>query len=296
MSTRVSIIDGNNFFRRTFWMNCDVNNFQKSLEGVVKSWLLMRQNSLKGQRVIMCFDTCKSERRLNIYPDYKGHRKNTLSPEEYAMLTKVLPVFIEICKKSGLSVLDGDGYEADDYIALLSFMLRNNHLVTIISTDGDFPQLIDDRISVYNPNMKMEINPRNFQNIFGFNKSFYLDYKCMIGDKSDNIPKIKGLGEDTAINYILEYGSYEQIVNALKEKNAGKKKPSVVETRIIESSDLIKKNRELMDLNIVKTDMILRGLIRDKVKQTKYDRNELYKYLCEHNISHMLKDFEKCKN
>jgi len=295
VSIRISIVDGNNFFHRIFWKICDVKSFQKSLEGIVKSWLTMRQNSLKGQRVIMCFDTCKSERRLNIYPDYKGHRKTSLSPEQYEMFVKIFPIFIEICKKAGLSVLEGDGYEADDYIALLSFMLRNNHLVTIISTDGDFPQLIDERISIYNPNTKVEANYRNFRNIYGISKEFYLDYKCMIGDKSDNIPKIKGLGEDKAIEYITEYGSYNQIVEALKEKNSTKKKPSVLETRIIESGDLIKQNKELMDLSIVKTDMILRGLIRDKVKQTKYDRNELFKCLCEYNISHMIAEFDKCK-
>jgi DNA polymerase-1 len=296
MSIRVSIIDGNNFFHRTFWQNCDVKNFSKSLKGVVNTWLLMRQNSLKNQRVIMVFDTCKSERRLNLFPEYKGHRKTSLTPEQYAMFQKVFPVFIEICRKSGLNVLDGDGYEADDYIALLSFMLRNNHLVTIISTDGDFPQLIDDRISVYNPNKKVTITKENFENIFGFKQKYYLDYKCMTGDTSDNIPNIAGVGEKKATDYILEYGNYEQIVEELKIKNAGKKKPSVIETRVIESADLIKRNRELMDLNVVKTDMVLRGLVKQKVQgQRRFDRTELFKYLCEHDISDMIKDFDKCK-
>ena len=296
MSIRVSIIDGNNYFHRTFWNVCDVKSYEKSLESIVKSWLLMRQNSLNKQRVIMCFDTCKSERRLNLYPDYKGHRKTSLNPEQYAMFQRVFPAFIEICKKSGLSVLEGDGYEADDYIALLSFMLRNNHLVTILSTDGDFPQLIDDRISIYSPTKKITITKENFENVFGFKQKYYLDFKCMVGDASDNIGNIEGVGDKTAIKYILEYGNYEQICVALKEKNAGKKKPSVIETRITESGDIIKRNRELMDLNLVKTDQVLRGLIRDKVQKTKFDRNELYKLLCEHGISHLIKEFDKCKN
>jgi DNA polymerase I len=297
MSTRVSIIDGNNFFHRTFWQNCDVKSYSKSLQGVVNNWLLMRQNSLKNQRVIMVFDTCKSERRLALYPEYKGHRKTSLSPEQYEMFQRVFPVFIEICRKSGLSVLDGDGYEADDYIALLSFMLRNNHLVTILSTDGDFPQLIDDRISIYSPNKKITITKENFENVFEIKQKYYLDFKCMVGDTSDNIGNIEGVGDKTAIKYILQYGNYEQIVEELKKKNEGKKKPSVIETRIIEGSDIIKRNKELMDLSIVKTDMRLRQLIKEKVQgQKRLDRNEMFKYLSEHEIGHLFKEFEKCKS
>lgn len=297
MSTRVSIIDGDNFFHRTFWKVCDVKSYSKSLQGVVGSLLMMRQNSLKNQRLIMAFDTTKSERRLNLFPEYKAGRKSSLTPEQTEMRWKVYPTFIEICRKSGLSVLDGSGYEADDYIALLSFMLRNNHLVTILSTDGDFPQLIDDRISVYNPNKKMMITKENFENVFGIKQKYYLDFKCMIGDKSDNIGNIDGVAEKKAIKYITEYGNYEQIVEELKKKNEGKKKQSVVEMRIIDGKEIIRRNRELMDLSIVKTDMRLRQLVKEKVQgQQRLDRNELFKYLSEHEIGHLLKEFDKCKS
>jgi len=284
---KVTIIDGNNFFWRVFFKAAVKGNFSKTLKGLVSSINLMRKNSLKGQRVLLTFDTCKSEKRLKLHPEYKGKRKSSLPPEMFELAMKVLPAFVEIFKYSGLSVFEGEGYEADDYIAMLSFMLRNRNLVSIMSTDGDFPQLVTQSVSIYQPTKQINITSESFINMIGIPIKYYLDMKCMAGDKSDNIPGIAGVGEKTAMKYINEFGSYEEICEGIKEKS----KQNKTDKKILEAGNLIKFNRELMDLDLCKADTVLKTLIRDKVQATKFDRDKLYKLLCEYEISEMLDTF-----
>ena len=88
-------------------------------------------------RFIVAFDTTKSERRLKLYPEYKAGRKTSLTPEEYEEFKKNLNAFIKILKNMNITVLEGNGYEADDYIAITTQMLKRFH-VYIHSTDQDF--------------------------------------------------------------------------------------------------------------------------------------------------------------
>lgn len=287
---KISIIDGNNFFRRTFYHGYVEDNFSASLLGVLRPFLQFKNGSLKDSQVIMTFDTCKSEKRLALYPDYKGHRKSSLTEKQLEMYGKVFPAFIAICRNMKLRVLEGDGYEADDYIAMLSFMLCNRHLVKIYSTDGDFPQLVSRNISVYSPNKNIEITSINFQQVFGISQEFYLDMKCMCGDDSDNIPGINGVGEKTAMKYINEYGSYTDICNALKEK---KKLTKTDEKFLNFDAKQMELNRQLMDLSLVKNDKQLQELVKKKVKAVlEIDTNDLFALLCEYGISEV---YDQCK-
>ncbi len=286
--SKVSIIDGNNFFRRTFYHGYVEDDFSASMLGVIRPFLQLKNGSLKDSQVIMTFDTCKSEKRLALYPDYKAHRKSSLTEKQLEMYGKVFPAFIKICRNMKLRVLEGDGYEADDYIAILSYMLCNHHLVKIYSTDGDFPQLVGKNISVYSPNKNIEITDNNFQQIFGIDKRFYLDMKCMCGDNSDNIPGIDGVGEKTAIKYINEYGSYEEIRQGLNQK----KKLNKTDEKILAfTSEKMELNRKLMDLSLVKNDKILQNLVKEKVKEIlEIDKDDLFKLLCEYGISELHKE------
>lgn len=274
----VHILDGNNFFSRVFFAG------GRSISAVINAFIQVRRKH-KG-RFIVAFDTTKSARRLARYPEYKAGRKSSLSPEEYENFKKILSAFIRIVKNMNVSVLEGDGYEADDYIAILTQMLKRFHIF-IHSTDQDFFQLVSERVTVVKPETEgnyTHITPENFFEIVGIHKQFFVDYKSMIGDKSDNIPGIDGIGPGKAAQYINEYGCYEDIIEALKPKLCETKKskqPNATEMKLLNGTNDFNLARTLVDLSLVYNDSALKNLVREKVASTKQDFNEILEALTE---------------
>ena len=278
---KVNILDGNNFFSRVFF------DGGRELSCVVTAFIKLRQR-YKG-RFLVTFDTSKSERRLAMYPEYKAGRKSSLSPEEYEVFKSTMGAFMRVVKNMKVSVLEGDGYEADDYIAMVTAMLKRFH-VHIHSTDKDFWQLVSNRVTIIRPTNKFNkvdpLTPENFVEVVGVPQEFFLDYKCMIGDKSDNIPGIDGVGPGRAAKYINEFGCYADILEALKPKLAETKKskqPNGTEMKILNGPAAMKLAKDLMDLSVVYRDARLKNLVSEKVKNTVYSAE---------NILEILTDFD----
>lgn len=275
MVAKIHLIDGNNFFSRHYFTGMD-----NMTECVTR--LIQFCNKNKG-RIMWAFDTTKSQRRLAIYPEYKAGRKTSLTPEQYEEFKKLLENFRKLITAMGYTVFEGKGYEADDYIAVVSKMLKQ-YKVYIHSTDKDFLQLVNPYISVicHKPDGDHIINQNNFAEEVGVGMEYFLDYKCMIGDKSDNIPGIDGIGHTTAKKYIDLYGHYEDIILALKEKEnekAKSKQPSKTERKILDSSDVMKTARELVDLSIDYKDLVLRDIVKATVKNAKQDEKQALEIL-----------------
>lgn len=274
----VHILDGNNFFSRVFFAG------GRNMTAIINAFIQIRRKN-KG-RFIVAFDTTKSERRLKLYPEYKAGRKTSLTPEEYEEFKKNLNAFIKILKNMNITVLEGNGYEADDYIAITAQMLKRFH-VYIHSTDQDFLQLVNRRVSVVKPESNGEyttITHDNFFEIVGVPPQFFVDFKAMVGDTSDNIPGIHGIGKGTATKYINEYGNYYDIVDALKPKlneKAKSKQPSKTEMKIIEGVKDFELAMQLVDLSLVYKDITLKNLVREKVENTKQDMNAVLEALSE---------------
>ena len=274
----VHILDGNNFFSRVFFAG------GRNMTAIINAFIQIRRKN-KG-RFIVAFDTTKSERRLKLYPEYKAGRKTSLTPEEYEEFKKNLNAFIKILKNMNITVLEGNGYEADDYIAITTQMLKRFH-VYIHSTDQDFLQLVNQRVSVVKPESNGEyttITHDNFFEIVGVPPQFFVDFKAMVGDTSDNIPGIHGIGKGTATKYINEYGNYYDIVDALKPKlneKAKSKQPSKTEMKIIEGVKDFELAMQLVDLSVVYKDITLKNLVREKVENTKQDMNAVLEALTE---------------
>ena len=282
----IVIIDGNNWFRRHYYKSYIAGDTENTFKSVVRSFLVMRKNSLKGKQIIFTFDTCKSQTRLDLYPEYKGTRKSSLSPEQYEMYNKIFPLVIKFFQQLGYRVLEGDGYEADDYIAMLTFMLKRSNKVTIMSTDGDFPQLVDKSVSVYNPTKKITITNENFFNMIGIDKSFYVEMKCLAGDTSDNIIGIDGVGEKTAMKYLNKYGNFNDIKEYLYTKPPKKLNGTDKKMLTFKGMEL---NKKLIDLELVKNDKKLQQLIKEKVQNvTKYNRETFFNFLAEHGLTIMM--------
>lgn len=275
---KAHIVDGNNFFSRVFFAG------GRDLTSVYNQYIQFRRKN-KG-KLIFTFDTTKSTRRLAIYPEYKAGRKSSLTEEEYEQFKKTLNAFINVLKNTRVTVLEGEGYEADDYIAILSKLLKRYH-VHVHSTDKDFLQLVSDRVTIVKPHgdgTYLFITPENFQEVVGVYPDFYLDFKSMVGDPSDNIPGIKGIGETTAARFINMYGSYAEILLALRPKlNAMKKadQPSKTELKLLEGEPAFNLAKQLIDLTVPQYDNDLKILVSKKVTELNTDLEKVLEILTE---------------
>lgn len=151
--------------------------------------------------------------RHELYPDYKGTRAET--PEDLkAQINRVL----ELIDLLGLPVQQKESFEADDVIGTLSRELADKgHQVIIITGDSDLLQLVDDNILVVLPGARRfgdfrEFDPAAVVERYGFGPEYVPDYKGLVGDTSDNIPGVPGIGDKTAKKLIDEFGPLEEII------------------------------------------------------------------------------------
>lgn len=284
---KILIIDGNNFYNRMFFA-CKSSGANNYFEFLLNK-LIQLKNIYNDCRFIFAFDTCKSERRLKLYPEYKGHRKSSLEEHEAKLFKEILATFVNICKYSGCIILEGSGYEADDYIACITQMLKLRYNVTISSTDKDLYQLIEKFVTIFDPLKNIMVTNDNFENIMEMKQEYFIDYKCMVGDISDNIKGIDGIGDKTAKKLISTYGSYENIVSELSKLPKLTKR----ENDVILNKEIIERNRKLMDLRLNFSDKNLQGLIKKMVDECKLEKEKVINILAEYNLEDLYKEMLK---
>ena len=166
-------------------------------------------NKDKPDLMVAAFDTSKKTFRHEKYAEYKATREKM--PEE---MIAQLPYLWKILKSMGIPTLEQPGFEADDIIGTLSKMASKEELdVFIVSGDKDFMQLINERIFLYAPAGKqsgVKIYDRNgVIDKWGVPPEKIIDLLGLMGDSSDNVPGVPGVGEKTAVKLINEYGSLE---------------------------------------------------------------------------------------
>ena len=166
-------------------------------------------NKDKPDLMVAAFDTSKKTFRHEKYAEYKATREKM--PEE---MIAQLPYLWKILKSMGIPTLEQPGFEADDIIGTLSKMASKEELdVFIVSGDKDFMQLINERIFLYAPSGKqsgVKIYDRNgVIDKWGVPPEKIIDLLGLMGDSSDNVPGVPGVGEKTAVKLINEYGSLE---------------------------------------------------------------------------------------
>ena len=204
LNSRVLLIDSMNTFLRSFAVIPNVNaqgNHVGGLIGFMKS-LGYAIKLIQPTRVILVFDGQGNiTNRRNTYAEYKGNRKikritnwkafDSLD-EESASVTEQMMRLIEYLKTLPVNISIIDKIEADDTIAYLAQKLKDD--VVIYSADQDFLQLVNDRVTVYSPIKKKFYKQKEVFDEYGLWPKNFITMKCLMGDKSDNLPGIKGLG------------------------------------------------------------------------------------------------------
>jgi len=214
LNSRVLLIDSMNTFLRSFAMIPAINpqgNHVGGLVGFLKS-LGYVIKLIRPTRVILVFDGQGNiTNRRNTYAEYKANRQikritnfkvfSTLEEESDSISTQMLRLLDYLkCLPVNISIIDK--IEADDTIAYLSQKLKDD--VIIYSADQDFLQLVNKRITVYSPIKKKFYRPNDVYEQYGMHPYNFITMKCLMGDKSDNLPGVKGLGPKKLMKYFPE--------------------------------------------------------------------------------------------
>lgn len=222
---RLLILDGNSLMNRAFYGIPPLTNSAglntNAVYGFITMLLKMKED-LKPDYIVSTFDRKAPTFRHEEYKDYKAGRKK-MPPE----LVEQMPVIKELLKYMAIDVFEIDGFEADDLIGTLSVHAEKQGIECyIITGDKDALQLATDNVKVVITKKGMtekEIYDRNRMiEEFGVTPSEFIDVKGLMGDTSDNIPGVPGIGEKTAYKLIIEYKSIENLLNNI-ENVSGKK-------------------------------------------------------------------------
>jgi len=190
--------------------------------------------------IVFTLDSKEKETfRKEIFKDYKANR-----PEAPEDLKIQLPIAIDLIKEMGFKLIEVPGFESDDIIASLAKKAASKGIkVKIVSHDKDMYQLIDDgKIVIFDPIKKTEIDEKGCIEKFGVHPKYFKDFQALVGDSSDNIPGVKGIGIKTAAKLINQYHTLENLYEHIDEIKGAVKK------RLIEGRENAFLSRELVTL------------------------------------------------
>lgn len=245
------LVDGFNLAYRCFFAIPELTRADgfptNALHGWLKSlWMLADQT--KPDACIVFFDLGGPQDRLALHPDYKAQREEM--PES---LARQLPYVKSLTRAMGCVGVEQDGVESDDLLAAQAVALgRAGHDVLIVSSDKDFAQIVDERIKIMLPpptaNPKLGwrmMDAAGVQAKFGVPPHLIVDYLALVGDTSDNIPGLPGVGPKTAAKWLNEFGTLENVLAHCTEL-----KPERFQAAICAEAEKLRRNLKLTTLNL----------------------------------------------
>ena len=278
---KIVLIDGNNLMFRSYYATAYAGNLMKNSKGFVTNALYGFANMMNKiiheeefSYILVAFDKGKTFRH-DTYSLYKAGRIETP-----ADLKNQFPKAKEMLDAMGIKWYETDGYEADDIIGTLSKIATDNDYETlIVSSDRDLLQLINDKVTVKLLKTKdyIMMTKDAFVSEYNLEPIKIIDLKGLQGDKSDNIPGVKGIGEKTALKLLQDYGSLENIyVNIDNIK--GKVKENLINYKddAFASKQLATIYKEV-PLDFTLEDTLYRGA-NDKLKSF-YEDLEFYSFI-----------------
>ena len=244
--------------------------------------LIMIIRDLKPDSIVTAFDLSRKTFRQKIYPEYKAQREET--PPD---LKKQIPMVLDTLKMMNIPVVELENYEADDIIGTLSEKLKKDNEVYIVSSDKDLLQLVGGNVRALRPQHGIsEVNLLGDEDVrksIGVYPSQIPDYLSIVGDSSDNIPGVKGIGEKGASSLLAEYHDLDEIYSHI-----GDIKESL-RAKLIDQKDNAYLSRQLaclkldlpLDENEIAVDLEISSLLNPAVikRLEHYQLNSLTKNL-----------------
>ena len=210
------LIDGSSYLFRAYHALPPLTTTRGQATGAIKGVINMVRSLIKEypeSPIAVVFDAKGKTFRSDIYEQYKAHRP----PMPDDLRSQIEPIH-EIIKAMGLPLMVVPGVEADDVIGTLAQQATAQKRDTLISTgDKDLAQLVNEHVTLLNTMTKEVLDIDGVKNKFGLGPELIIDYLGLMGDKSDNIPGVPGVGPKTAVKWLEEYGTAEQLIERADE-------------------------------------------------------------------------------
>ncbi len=246
---KIVLIDGHSILNRAFYGVPDLTNSEGTHTGGVYGFLNIMLKILdeeQPQYLAVAFDVHHPTFRHELYSEYKGTRKGM--PEE---LREQVPILKEVLTAMGVKILELPGFEADDILGTVAKRAESEGLeVRLVSGDRDMLQLATEHVCIRIPKTKKGVT--TVENYFaadlmeqmGVTPKEFIDVKALMGDTSDNIPGVPGIGEKTAYALINQYHSLEEVFAHLDEI-----KPNRAKNSLTGQEEIAHLSRTLAEIN-----------------------------------------------
>lgn len=288
MGEKLILIDGHSILNRAFYGVPDLTNAEGIHTNAMYGFLNILFKFLDEEKpdyITVAFDLSTPTFRHKAFDGYKGTRK-PMQPE----LKQQVPLMKELLKAMNITVVEQEGYEADDILGTIAKESAAKGIdVSIVSGDRDLLQLADEHIKIRIPKTKKGVTevedyyPSDVFELYGVTPHEFIDVKALMGDTSDNIPGAPGVGPKTASAIIQKYHSLDNVFEHLEEL-----KPPKAKTSITENVEQIKMSRFLSEIKI---DVPIDYKVEDSKAGDFFNENS-YELFKKYNFKNMLKKFE----
>ena len=298
MSKKILLIDGNSMANRAFYAT--MGRMMKTPTGIstnaVYGFFQIMFKTIeeeKPDKIIVAFDISSSEKRTKIFNEYKAGRHKT--PED---LTIQFPIIKELLKTMNIPIVQKDGIEADDILgAIAKKEGKKGNKIVILTGDRDYFQLVDININIRYPKTIMGKTEYIIYDNYKINEEYGLtpekliEVKSLMGDASDNIPGVKGIGEKTALKLIIQFGSLEKIYEYI-ENSDGKEIAKATLNKLIQDEEMAYVSRDLGRIDIEYDYEKDLGINIDSIKYTDWRTEEAFSYLKKLSFNKFLDKFK----
>jgi len=283
VNNHIMVFDGLNTFIRSFGATPAYNEDGEHIGGITGFLYSVGKTvrDFKPSRCVIVFDgRGGSAKRKRIYGDYKANRANktrlrrhdhhdsTIEEEQESMRYQFSRL-ISYLDNLPVTFISMDGIEADDTIAYIAQMYQETcKKITIVSTDRDFYQLVDDRIQVWSPIKKKMYDTQAVLDEFGVHPNNMVIYRSFTGDASDNIPGVNGIGPKTILKLVPELADGNEFtVDNLFVKSKTNLSESKSYQKILDNSLIIEQNYQLMNIKLLDIPAATASKIRGIMEQ-----------------------------
>ena len=276
----LTLIDASGFVFRAYHAITTLNTSRGVPTNAVYGFtrmLLKTLREMKPTHVALAFDTESRRGRQEIDPSYKANRAGPPPdlPQQFSLVRQVVDTL-------RVPVLEYAGWEADDVIGTLTLAAKaQGYDVLVVTGDKDFMQLVDERVSLYDPMLDRHTGPREVRDRLGIEPRQMTDYLALMGDPIDNVPKVPGIGPKTATELIQQFGDVESLLGRLGEV----KKPKIREA-LEQNRDTLRRAKQLVTFRTdlpIQTDVgrLARQPIDGERARALFTELEFYKLLQE---------------
>ena len=298
MSKKILLIDGNSMANRAFYAT--MGRMMKTPTGIstnaVYGFFQIMFKTIeeeKPDKIIVAFDISSSEKRTKIFNEYKAGRHKT--PED---LTIQFPIIKELLKTMNIPIVQKDGIEADDILgAIAKKEGKKGNKIIILTGDRDYFQLVDINVNIRYPKTIMGKTEYIIYDNYKINEEYGLtpekliEVKALMGDASDNIPGVKGIGEKTALKLIIQFGSLEKIYKYI-ENSDGKEIAKAILNKLIKDKEMAYVSKDLGRIDIEYDYEKDLGINIDSIKYTDWRTEEAFSYLKKLSFNKFLDKFK----